>query len=607
MTMIISTVHVENFKRWNALDATLKPLDCLVGPNNSGKTSLLQALALFDFCVHHCLSGRNGGLEIKARSVAPEDFYVIPCANPTDLWTDRKTQSKGAHRVIQIKVVFDTGFEATASVELNYNRFGVSLRCSDESDNALKSLRDVRIAYLPVFSTFLAEEERKTPAVIEDALARGRANSVIRNLLLNLKSENRLDALLDVLRRLFPSLEEISIVFDEANERYISFTYGEQGHPKKFDIFMAGSGFQQFVYLFGFIGLRKPTVILLDEPDVHLHGTLQRGLLSELRRLVEDEGKQVLIATHSREMISAIPPGNILSVEDGCAVRLEVAFDIYDTLERLGSLDPTLLSVLQAWRKVLVLESDSDWQILSQFCEKCLPSGTWLEVRRRVAVCYAHGNPWKQDMARLRRQLQQMIAVQGQALEMFVIGDRDYHPDLAFLRGSLPTEHLQWHVWERTEIENYLLNPEGILRVLGPTPRQLTLDHGALRGEFDRLLAESRNPANDRLVKAFGEYGKKKGEVWDASTLSRKAREYLDLHWTSDRVGLADAKDTVLPGLKRWLQAGGFGQFPDAALAAALRKEDLPDEVHRLAERLAEFAGVSVPDSRRGGGDKGGS
>ncbi len=222
--MLIKHIHIENFKRWETLDADLEHLDCLVGPNNSGKTSLLQVLALFDFCVHHCLSGKNGGLEIKSRSIAPEEFYVIPSANPKDLWTDRRTQAGTKHRISSITAQFDNDFEATATVDLNYNRFGVSLDCSDRSDEALKRLRDVHISYLPVFSTFLAEEEKKTPAVIEDALARGRVNSVIRNLLLNLKSQKRESLLEDVLRRLFPDLQGISIAFDEANDRYISFT-----------------------------------------------------------------------------------------------------------------------------------------------------------------------------------------------------------------------------------------------------------------------------------------------------------------------------------------------------------------------------------------------
>ena len=81
---------------------------------------------------------------------------------------------------------------------------------------------------------------------------------------------------------------------------------------KDFDIFSGGSGFQQFLYLFGFILLRNPTVIMLDEPDVHLHGSLQAVLLDELKRLVQHD-KQVLFATHSRELITRVNPENILS------------------------------------------------------------------------------------------------------------------------------------------------------------------------------------------------------------------------------------------------------------------------------------------------------
>jgi predicted ATP-binding protein involved in virulence len=591
--MLIRKVHIENFKRWDSLDAELKPLDCLVGPNNSGKTTLLQALALFDFGVHHCLSGKNGGLEIKRRTISPEDFYIIPCANPVDLWTNRTTQAGGKHKIIKIRVVFDNELETTVSIDLNYNRFGVALDCSDQSPLSLQELAKLRIAYLPVFSTFLTQEERKTPAVIEDALARGRVNSVIRNLLLNLKSEKRQDLLIEVLRRIFPNLAAISIEFDEVNDRYISFTYQEKGRPKEFDVFMAGSGFQQFIYLFGFIHLRQPTIVLFDEPDAHLHGSLQDALLVEFQHLVA-QGRQILFATHSREMITRIDPSHILSIEDTGAKRLEIAFDVYDTLDSLGSVDPTQLATIQAYRRVVVVENQSDWELFSIFCEKCLPPVVWPEVQRRLALCYARGNPWKQDMDRLRLQLQKMIAVQGASLELFVIADRDYHPDLPMLVSGLPTTNIQWHVWERTEIENYLLCPDGIMRVLQKPERQMTLDEGSLRVEFDRLIEYSKDTANDRLVKAFGDLGRKLRENWDAATLSRKAREYLQAHWHAERIALADAKEIVLPGIKRWLQAQQHGQFSDRSLAEALKPEDLADEIHQVTKALARFSGVPL-------------
>jgi hypothetical protein len=60
-------------------------------------------------------------------------------------------------------------------------------------------------------------------------------------------------------------------------------------------------------------------------------------------------------------------------------------------------------------------------------------------------------------METLRDQLQQAIAVQGKPLQLFVVADRDYHPQPSELLTSLPQQRIEWHVWERTEIENYLL------------------------------------------------------------------------------------------------------------------------------------------------------
>lgn len=590
--MRLRRVAIENFKRFESVEIALSECDCLVGANNSGKTTLLQALALFDFCVHHCLQRKNGMIELRNRTIAPEDFYVLPVTNPMDIWTDRKALQGGKQRRIKIKVAFDTDLEVTATVKLDYNRFGVLVESSDSGQDALRTLLEFRLAYLPVFSTFLPREERRLSAAIEDELSRGRVHSVIRNLLLELDRQGQLRELTDVLRRSFPALEHLEITFDEVTDRYISVTYQEQGRPKDFDIFSAGSGFQQFLYLFGFLLLKRPNVILLDEPDVHLHGSLQGVLLGELRRLVV-QGKQVLIATHSRELITRMSPESILVLDRGRPERLSVAFDVYDTLDRLGSVDPAQLAMIQAYRRVVVVEDRADRDLLAELCAKSVGQQVWQQVERRVAFCFAKGNPWKQhDMARLRTLLQQMIAVRGPALELFVIADRDYHPDPEALESSLPSDHIRWHVWRRAEIENYLLHLPAIRRLVAGGKNQATLDETLLEAEFDRLVEASRLSANDRLVQALDEIRRRTGERWNAATMARMAREYLDRHWSSEKLALADAKDVVLPGLKRWLQEQGWGQFSDTRLAEMLTPDDLPEEVHSVARALVEFAGI---------------
>jgi hypothetical protein len=220
----------------------------------------------------------------------------------------------------------------------------------------------------------------------------------------------------------------------------------------------------------------------------------------------------------------------------------------------------------------------------------------WQQVERRVAFCFAKGNPWKQhDIARLRSLLQQMIAVTGHALELFVIADRDYHLDPAALESSLAAPHTHWHIWRRTEIENYLLHWPTIMRLVKDKGHQVTFDETLLQAEFDKLLDASRNSANDRMVQALDEIRRRSQERWDAATMARKAREYLDQHWATEKLALADAKDIVLPGIKRWLQDRGWGQFSDVKLAEWLQPEDLPDEIHKIAQTLTEFAGVSKP------------
>jgi hypothetical protein len=224
--MRIQTVQIENFKRFESLQVQLGKLDCLVGANNSGKTTLLQALALFGFCVHHCLERKNGVLQLKRRTIAPEDFYVLPVTHPMDIWHERRTMAGGKQRRVTVRVDLDSGDQVTATVKLNFNRFGVSIEASDESPEALARLADLRIAYLPVFSMFLPREERRLSAAIEDELLHGRVHSVIRNLVLELKNKNRHEELVEVLQRSFPVLKDLQIQFDEVTDRYTANGHG---------------------------------------------------------------------------------------------------------------------------------------------------------------------------------------------------------------------------------------------------------------------------------------------------------------------------------------------------------------------------------------------
>lgn len=318
--MKIKEITLKNFKKFENLTLAFQSLDCLVGGNNSGKSSLLQSLALFDFCLHQCLTKPNGKpIALKNRTVAWQDFSVLPVTNPIDIWHNRTVQARKTRLLSEIEVTFDNEKRVKTTIDFNYNRFAISTH-TDSDENWLNELKNFKIAYLPIFSNLQTKEEKRTQLSIRNELDRGNVNSVIRNLLLTLKERGDEILLIELLKRCFPTIEQLNIAFDEANQQHIEVSYKEENSKKTFDLFLAGTGFQQFIYLFGFILLEQPQVILLDEPDKHLHGHLQKALYAELETLAE-AGKQILFATHSRDLISCVEPENIIHLYDGKAER----------------------------------------------------------------------------------------------------------------------------------------------------------------------------------------------------------------------------------------------------------------------------------------------
>lgn len=603
--MRIKKIVINNFKRFKELQAELSSFDCLVGANNSGKSTLLQSLALFDFVLHNCLATKqvngNSGFEkifeIRNRSISPEEFVVLPVANAIDLWTDKIAQKGGKHVLIQIEVEFDNNKIVKATVDLNFNRYSVSIE-TDNDQNWLKDLVNYKISYLPVFSTFLSQEEKRTQAVIEDALSRGRVNSVIRNLLFDLKQKGEIQYLKNVLQNAIPSFKELNIKFDEVTDKYIDVSYIEEGKNKSFDLFMAGSGFQQFVYLFGFIRLRNPNLVLLDEPDVHLHGTMQSSLINELRNLQRTENKQIIFATHSRDIISRIDPDQIITLNEFKATRLKINFEIYDLLENLGSFDNIQIAQLQEYKRLLVVEDHDDWKYVQVFGKKILGEADWQKVEKRLSIFPAKGNPYKQDMVKLKEQLTGMFRLNfsGNPLKLFVLADWDYYPNRDELIRSLNQKdvNIKYHVWEKAEIENYLLVKEAIMRLVSLKNETKNLFTEAIVNEFIRLLNESKEIVLEKFAKAVEEYSFSEKKGWDITRKNREAQKLMNSLWDNNKSSIADAKEFILPGLKKWLQNNGYSQFSDLSLAESLDVTEIDNDVKALIQKLAEFSEINI-------------
>jgi predicted ATP-dependent endonuclease of OLD family len=204
----------------------------------------------------------------------------------------------------------------------------------------------------------------------------------------------------------------------------------------------------------------EKAIFLIDEPDVYLHSDLQRQLLGLLRNL----GPDIVIATHSTEIITEAEPDEIVLIDKHYpnARRLRDPSQIANVFSLLGSnLNPILTQLAKTKRAVFV--EGKDFQILSCFARKLnFPD---VSSRARFAVVPVEGfNP--QKIRNLKEGMEKTLG--GDVLAAAIL-DRDFRSDDE--RASITKECEEYcdyvRIHARKEIENFLLIPDALDRAAG--------------------------------------------------------------------------------------------------------------------------------------------
>ena len=135
------------------------------------------------------------------------------------------------------------------------------------------------------------------------------------------------------------------------------------------ELYWAGFGFQIWLRLLTHISRsRGASLIVVDEPELYLHPDVRRQLLGILR----DAGPDVLIATHSTEIMGEADPSEILLIDKTkrSAERLRDVEGVQDALDTIGSVQNITLTRLATNKRLLFVEGDSDYRLLRRFARK---------------------------------------------------------------------------------------------------------------------------------------------------------------------------------------------------------------------------------------------
>ncbi|RPF26666.1 AAA family ATPase [Georgenia muralis] len=338
MSRSIKSIAVQRFKSLE--DVTLElgdRLTVLVGPNNAGKSSLLQAIQFGVSVVQS--AGMDGAArwtgEALSATLATDQLVYTPLRDIHMLAKGGALrQDKG--KAIVITVAADDGV-AEISVRRGKNK-NIAVRCHGRDLGwQIQQLESPFSVIAPGLAGIPSYEEFKSEGIVRRAAARGDANNVFRNVLWILRNDAAgWKHFQDRLHQVFPDVH-IDVTFDASSDEHLRATITRDGTVLPIDA--SGTGILQAAQVLAYIGVYSPRLLILDEPDAHLHPDNQRKLVRLLNEVADDDGVQVLMSTHSRHMLDEGVSVDA-AVHWVCSGGISDApFDVVDSLMALGALD----------------------------------------------------------------------------------------------------------------------------------------------------------------------------------------------------------------------------------------------------------------------------
>jgi ABC-type taurine transport system ATPase subunit len=464
---MLTKLTVRNFKRFGEVEIELGSPVVFIGPNNSGKTTALQALALWEIGLRLWTEKRAGKKTPEKRpgvTINRRDLIAVPVPDANLLWRDLHvrdvTKVDGRQRTtnVRIDIIVDGVSEGktwSCGLEFDYANeesfYCRPLRLSESLGPERMAIpigaAGIRVAFLPPMSGLAANETRLDPGAINVRLGEGRTAEVLRNLCYSILSgrdgKTRWQALCERIEILFGVNLDPPKYLPERGE--VQMTYRDPSGVR-LDLSSSGRGLQQTLLLLAHLTVNPGSVLLMDEPDAHLEILRQRQIYQLLTDTAREQGSQIIAASHSEVILDEAADRDVVVAFVGEPHRIddrgsqvlkslkEIGFEQYYQAEQTG------------W--VLYVEGSTDLAILRAFAD-----ATGHSVRSRVERPFVH-----------------YVMNQPEKAWDHFFGLREAKPDLVgfalFDRIGKQLENkpgLQQYTWRKREIENYICSQDTLL------------------------------------------------------------------------------------------------------------------------------------------------
>lgn len=396
-TIDITKISISEFKRIASLELEVSPITALVGGNTSGKSSVLQASQLCISLLQAAFKGRNrNGAPKFLGSVSDDEVAFRPTEKLLDLRRGRSaTQTTGFEIGLQGFVDKGEG-PVNQSFTLNVKRgknANISLRIEGDLDFAglLAEGDNGGSVFTPGLSGISTREELRTKGALASSVMQGDANTYLRSLLYHLfqneddwteedshlweSADWNTSPISDLPSCKWKSfcllLDEvydgarITIDHDVDVDRFVNIEiqYKQQEMP----LDLASTGMLQVIQILAYACYFAPPLLLLDEPDAHLHADSQTKLFEALRGITENTHTRIVLASHSPQLLQQMHRQENVDVcwmDDGAKVVLsEENLPAIPIMMRIGALGIGA-DAFDPKKKVILLTEDTETKLV---------------------------------------------------------------------------------------------------------------------------------------------------------------------------------------------------------------------------------------------------
>lgn len=567
----LKSIRIKNYKCFDDVSFSVKNINIMIGENNAGKSTAIEAIKLLAFAIDKLKKGNFIECPEEISDVKRNRCISL---NITSLLIDISLASyKYRGGLSHIYGYFNNGLRVEVVI-LNSNVYALAFvgkNCITKRQEMIRC--DFPSIYVMPHFNLLRDKEA---LIDERRTARDRFNYRsslhFRNELFNYKDD--IEELNELLRMTWKGLH-INVSYEIGESTIIDAQVRDSDFSA--EIMNYGSGLQMWLQILWFLCKVKEEncVTVLDEPDVYIHADLQR----KLYHLVADRYSQVIIATHSIEIINEAKLENIMIID-----KKQKSFKfckrkthLESGLDSIGTTQNLMLTKLRRHNKCLFVEGE-DVDILDEIYKIAINDKT--KSIKDFATCKLDGkNNYKESFGAAKMFYNDSEGT----FKTFCLLDRDYDEQFnAEIMQEAIENNIRLYILNMLEIENYLIIPKIFAEFLH-------VDVSVVENKIGEFAESLKGETFDRILEAKVWEYRKLGKNLNLAKVSKETREFIQGHWNS-----LEEKITIVPGkeLKAkifdWMQQDYSCLCSDKKIFQKLKAKDIQQDLLIFLKELSD-------------------